>query len=127
MYVDFDTYSGTVFGGKVTEGEYPAYSSLADELIDAWTNGAVGRSDELPESVVNLYSAIVSNVGSLVDSTGTEAALTSFSNGVDSYGFDTSTDSTERLRMSLSWLIEAIPLEYVTEVANRPPSRCWHG
>ena len=127
MYVDFDTYNGTVFGGKVTEDEYTAYSSLADELIDAWTNGAVVRSDELPESVVNLYAAIVSNVGSLVGSTGTEAALTSFSNGVDSYGFDTSTDATERLRMSLSWLLDALPLEYVTEVANRPPSRCWHG
>lgn len=132
MYVPYEIYKETVFGDAVSEEQYPAYASLADTLIDSWTYGRVGLAvedgEELPNEIVQLYSAIMSNAQSLKESSeSTEAALSSFSNGVDSYGFDTDKTVSERLESSLAWMIEALPVKWTSAVVNRPNRRCWHG
>lgn len=132
MYVSYETYADTVYGDGVSEAEYPAYSALADVMIDDWTYGRVGKAvedgEELPQDVILLYSAIVSNGKSLKESTtNSEAALSSFSNGVDSYGFDTDKSVSERLYSSLAWMLDALPVRWTSAVANQRPTRCWHG
>lgn len=131
MYVPYETYKETVFGDAVSEEQYPAYASLADTLIDSWTYGRVGLAfedgEELPNEIVQLYSAIMSNAQSLKESSeSTEAALSSFSNGVDSYGFETDKTVSERLYDSLAWMVEALPVRWTSAVVNRPNRRCWH-
>lgn len=132
MYVDYATYSKSPFGGKVAEDDYASYSALADSVIDSWTFGRVGEEvaggGELPQQVTSLYSAIVSGIPALVDeSAGVGgSALTSFSNGVDSYGFDVTIQVADRLWSSLRWLYDALPLRYVSSAANQPTGRCWH-
>ena len=132
MYVDYATYSSNPFGGKVTEDEYTGYSSIADAVIDEWTFGRVGLEvadgGALPYSVASLYCAIVSGIPALVDeSAGVGGSvLTSFSNGVDSYGFDVSSQVSDRLWSSLRWLHDSLPLRYTSTVANQPRGRCWH-
>lgn len=132
MYVPYETYESTLYGDGVSEAEYPAYSALADVMIDDWTYGRVGKAvedgEELPQEIVLLYSAIVSNGKSLKESTtNSEAALSSFSNGVDSYGFDTDKSASERLESSLAWMLDALPVKWTSAVVNRPNRRCWHG
>lgn len=131
MYVSYETYKETVFGDAVSEEQYPAYASLADTLIDSWTYGRVGQAvsngEELPNEIVQLYSAIMSNAKSLKESSeSTEAALSSFSNGVDSYGFETDKTVSERLESSLGWMIDALPIRWISAAANQPDRRCWH-
>lgn len=131
MYVPYETYKETVFGDAVSEEQYPAYASLADTLIDSWTYGRVGwaveNGEELPNEIVQLYSAIMSNAKSLKESSeSTEAALSSFSNGVDSYSFDSSKAVSERLYSALEWMIDALPVKWTSAVVNQRPMRCWH-
>lgn len=131
MYVPYETYAETIYGDGVSEAEYPAYSTLADMLIDSWTYGRVGwaveNSEELPNEIVLLYSAVISNAKALKESTtNTDAALSSFSNGVDSYGFDTDQSVSERLESSLAWMIDALPIKWTSAVVNQKPWRCWH-
>lgn len=132
MYVPYETYKETVFGDVIGEDEYQAYASLADTLIDSWTYGRVGQAiedgEELPNEIVQLYSAIMSNAKALKSSSeSTEAALSSFSNGVDSYGFDTTKTVSERLYASLAWMIDALPVRWISSVVPQPKGRCWHG
>lgn len=131
MYVPYETYKETVFGDVVSEDDYPAYASLADTLIDSWTYGRVGLAvsdgEELPNEIVQLYSAIMSNAKSLKQSSeSTEAALSSFSNGVDSYSFDNTETVSERLYASLAWMVEALPVKWISAVVPQRKWRCWH-
>lgn len=129
MYVGFAEYSETAFAGGVSEEDYPRFAAVADTVVDDWTYGRVGeaaeRGEELPRSIVNLYAAVVSNMPDMVeDSTSaTESAVTSFSNGVDSYGFEHQKDLSEKLELSLGWLIDALPPRW-TSACIYPVGRC---
>lgn len=138
MYVSYEAYTQSAFVAdapeRLSEAAYARLSTIADTIIDDWTYGRVGRAvesgEELPSSVTNLYCAIMANASALVESAkdSTGAELSSFSNGVDSYGFDTSNGIADRLESSLQWLIAALPLRW-TSACVFPYERrrgCWH-
>lgn len=128
MYVSFETYSDSSFAG-LSEDEYNRVADIADSVIDDWTYERVGkaveRGEELPRSIVNLYCAIAVNASEMIEQSksATDAELSSFSNGVDSYGFDTSSSMSDRLYDSLQWLVDALPLAW-TSSCIYPANTC---
>lgn len=103
---------------EMNEDTYMRLSVWADALIDDWLLGRVGHAieceRELPIQVVSLYCAIIDGLPALMEASneGTGAPVTSFSNGVDSYSFDTTKSAADGLRTSLAWMVEALPLEW---------------
>lgn len=123
MYVGFDIYRKFYPNSEVTEADYMRLSSLADTVIDDWTLERVGRAvkndEELPYSVVNLYCAIVDAMPAMLNQTTVEGdAVTSFSNGIDSYGFDTSKTLSDKLMSSLGWILDIMPVEWISRVVS---------
>lgn len=121
MYVSWETYKASAFASEgVSEPDYPRLASLAEAVIDDWTLWRVGEAyatgEALPECIVNLYAAIVSNIPQLVEDAKSgavsEPLLTSFSNGVDSFGFEAEQGVSERLRSGLQWMVDALPIEW---------------
>ena len=117
MYVSYDDYS-KLSPNPMGEGEYTRVAPIADAVIDDWTLQRVGKAvkngEKLPEIVVTVYSTLCDSVpglmsGSTVDGGG---VLSSFSNGIDSYGFDTTSSTAKTLQNSLGWLIELLPIEW---------------
>ena len=118
MYVDFDTYSASAFGG-MTADEYEKAAPLADLLIDHYTLGRVGRCFEqghdLPASVETAYCAIAAAVPAAVEeSTTAGGKLTSFSNGVNSYGFSADGNVLNALTERTEWVLSALPVQWVS-------------
>lgn len=132
MYVTYEVYADTAYASSdnaVGEAEYPKLAAVADTVIDGWTYGRVGLAvadgEDLSPSVVSLYAAIVNNGRDMVEAASSAAgdALSSFSNGVDSYSFVTSEEAVGKLEDSLGWMIDALPLRF-TSAAVYPVGRC---
>lgn len=123
MYVDYSTFSEHALA-ELTEDEYARLAPLADAVIDDWTLGRVGRAvnagEELPDVVVTLYCAIVEALPPIIEGSkpGTGGLVTSFSNGIDSFSFDTSETAGDQLRRSLGWMLELLPVEWMSGVVS---------
>ena len=106
---------------KLDDAEYMRLSALADAIIDDWTLGRVGRAvengEELPEVVKTMYMAIIDSLPNLMaNSQVTEGSqVSSFSNGVDSYSFDTESGASEQLKASLGWMLDLLPVEWISQ------------
>lgn len=116
MYVDYMEYQKYARYDVMDERTYQASAPLADAIIDNWTMGRVGKavSDgvELPEVVKAVYTSIIDNLEAL---NGSGEVVSSFSNGVDDYTFDTSNGSqADRLKQAA---IEMLPVEWCSGVA----------
>lgn len=108
---------------KPVEVEMPkdAYMQLsiwADSIIDNWLLGRVGKAIEcgceIPVQVVSLYCAIIDNLPSMLESSrdSSGSVVSSFSNGLDSYSFDLAKTTSDALKETLSWMVEALPFPW---------------
>lgn len=119
MYVDYDTFDAMALA-VLSEGEYARLAPLADAIIDHWTLERVGRAvrneEELPAPVVSLYCAIVEALPPIIEGSkpGKGGLVTSFSNGIDSYSFDVSATAADQLWRSLGWMVDLLPVEWVS-------------
>ena len=119
-YKNFQKLSGSI----MTEQEYRSACAIADAVIDDWTLGRVGRAyeadEEIPETVTRLYCAIVESVPAMLESAkvGKGEPVSSFSNGVDTFTFATGDTMGQRLRRQLGWMLELLPVEWVSCVAS---------
>lgn len=79
MYLTYERYAA--LSGKLPTDGFDPLSIKAEALLDEWTSGRIdkGGKDELIELALCMI------VDDMADGTG--ARLTSFSNGVDSFGF----------------------------------------
>lgn len=107
----------------ITRDEYMRLAPWADGLIDAWTCDRVGRAvandEEVPERVMLLYFAIIDGLPGLTDaSSASGERVSSFSNGIDSYSFDLSSSAADSLRQSLWWMVDALPLNWGSQVVS---------
>lgn len=128
MYVSWDEFSKMTLGNTdpekghpdFTEETYERLAPLADMVIDYWTLDRVGKAskngEELPESVVTLYCAIIEALPPIIEGSkpGKGGLVTSFSNGIDSYTFDTDKTMLEQLRGSIGWMVELLPVEWIS-------------
>lgn len=122
MYVPYNVF--TEHGmADLSEDEYKRLAPMADLVIDHWTLERVGRAvrngDELPDSVVTLYCAIVEALPTIIEGSRPSKGglVTSFSNGIDSYSFDVSETVEQKLRRSVGWMAELLPVEWVSAAA----------
>lgn len=130
MYVPFERFKELTLGDTddpkqgITKDMYKRVAPMADAIIDDWTLERVGRAvrsgESLPDSVVTLYVTIVESLPSLMDNTkiGKGGLVSSFSNGIDSYSFDVTSSMNEQLRSSLGWMVEALPVEWMSGVVS---------
>lgn len=121
MYVSWDTFQEvSIAGEEITEEQYKRLAPMADAIIDDWTLERVGRDvrngEELPDQVVTLYAAIVENLPAIMDNTkmGKGGLVSSFSNGIDSYTFDVSVGMMEQLHDSVGWMLNLLPIEWIS-------------
>lgn len=129
MYVPFDEFKRITLldasdGGEFTEDVYERVAPMADLIIDHWTLGRVGRAvkngEDLPSSVKTLYVKIVESIPAIMDNTkiGKGGLVSSFSNGIDSYTFDVTTGMMEQLQQSIGWMLNLLPVEWISECVS---------
>ena len=103
-----------------TEEQYMRLAPMADAIIDDWTLGRVGdaakRDEELPDPVVTLYVAIIENLPAVMQNSkvGKGGLVSSFSNGIDSFSFDVSVSIDDQLQKSLGWMLNLLPVEWMS-------------
>lgn len=118
MYVDYATFEKSAFGGMTAE-DFERFAPLADLAIDHHTLGRVGRCHDdgctLPASVVTAWCALAASLPSAVEESAGGQALTSYSNGVDTYGFAAQT-AGEALASRTAWVVDMLPVEWVSAV-----------
>lgn len=121
MYLDYETYTGLVTK-PVSEIEYEKVSVIADAVIDTWTLDRVGNAVkdgvELPGIIKALYCSIVNEIPNAMAYEGSGGKVSSFSNGVDSFSFDTSDTFGKRLKDSCSWILDYMPNEWGNTIAS---------
>lgn len=119
MYVPYDVFKEHGMA-DLTEDEYKRLAPMADLVIDHWTLERVGRvakkGEELPDSVVTLYCAIVEAIPPVIEGSKPSKGglVTSFSNGIDSYSFDVSETVEQQLQRSVGWMADLLPVEWVS-------------
>lgn len=123
MYMTYERFS-EVGLAELSEAEYGRLAPVADLVIDNWTLGRVGSAskagEELPASVETLYCAIIEGLPAIIDGSKPQQGglVTSFSNGIDSYSFDVSQTAEQQLWSSLGWMVELLPVEWVSAVVS---------
>lgn len=124
MYVPFDIYEQSAMS-DLTEDQYRRVAPVADSVIDHWTldrvGRAVGNGEALPDAVVALYCAIVDVLPDVISQSrkaGKGGLITSFSNGVDSFSFDPSSQIAKRLHDSVGWMLDLLPVEWSSGVVS---------
>lgn len=109
MYVSYLEYQRFT-NDPLLEVDYVKAAPYADAYIDNWTLDRVGKAvkagEELPDVVKMVYAKIIDSLEQ-VNSQGGEVA--SFSNGVDSYTFDTSKSEAARVYDAT---ISLLPVEW---------------
>lgn len=86
MYLDYATYQ--TMGGTLTEAEFSSANGICQSYLDLWTLNRVDAA-AVPQSVLDsLYEMIGAYVS------GASNVLTSYSNGVDSFGFSAGGDTS---------------------------------
>ena len=109
MYVDYETFANSAFGGLT--------AALADLAIDHHTLGRVGacalQGHDLPASVTTAYCALIASLPCAIEDAGAGRQLTSYSDGVDSYGFAASTVA-EDLAQRTAWVVDMLPVEWIS-------------
>lgn len=119
VYVSYDEYTNRYYNPELTEDEYGRIAPIADLIIDDWTLDRVGRAvrngETLPDSVVTVYLSICEAAPSILESSklGNDP-VSSFSNGVDSFTFETSASVIDQVTNSIGWLADLLPIEWIS-------------
>lgn len=129
MYLSYEDYLAAQLGGipsnedtevpkpQLDEAGYISAAPIADAIIDDWTLGRVGKAvangEALPAIVQTVYFAICNSVPGLMEGSKVgNSPISSFSNGIDSYGFAVTSEVSKQLRDSIGWMVELLPVEW---------------
>ena len=107
-YLTFEEYQD--LGGKCSKDVFPSLQFDTESKMDYITSGRLSRMiDELesvPESVKMLEVKLIDIENASSNSAKQGPGLTSYSNGIESFGYDTSKDSEEMLAEKFSTLMK---------------------
>lgn len=107
-YLTFEEYQN--LGGKCSKDVFPSLQFDAESKMDYITAGRLSRMiDELesvPEVVQMLEVKLIDIENASSNSAKQGPGLTSYSNGIESFGYDTSKDSEEILAEKFSTLMK---------------------
>lgn len=111
MYVPYLEYQRFTHD-PVVENVYNVSAPYADAFIDNMTLDRVGKAvrcgDELPDVVKMVYATIIDSMGDIRETGG---RVSSFSNDVDTYTFDTSTPIGQNL---MNFCAKILPVEWIS-------------
>ena len=107
-YLTFEEYQN--LGGKCSKDVFPSLQFDTESKMDYITSGRLSRMideiESVPESVQMLEVKLIDIENSKSDSEKKGSGLTSYSNGIESFGYDTSKDSEEMLAEKFSTLMK---------------------
>ena len=107
-YLTFEEYQN--LGGKCSKDVFPSLQFDTESKMDYITSGRLSRMiDELesvPEAVQMLEVKLIDIENASSNSAKQGPGLTSYSNGIESFGYDTSKDSEEILAEKFSTLMK---------------------
>lgn len=107
-YLTFEEYQN--LGGKCSEDVFPSLQFDTESKMDYITSGRLSKMideiESVPESVQMLEVKLIDieNASSNLEKQVT--GVTSYSNGIESFGYDTSKDSEEMLAEQFSTLMK---------------------
>lgn len=107
-YLTFEEYQN--LGGKCSKDVFPSLQFDTESKMDYITSGKLSKMiDELesvPEAVQMLEVKLIDIENASSNSAKQGPGLTSYSNGIESFGYDTSKDSEEILAEKFSTLMK---------------------
>lgn len=108
MYLTFEEYKD--MGGTLSEGAYSRFERKAEYYLDYWTLDRIKNFEEIPECVKDAMFEVIEKLPSLDGE-----RVTSFSNGVNSFSFDTSTSDLDSLYNKIKVML---PVELISAVVS---------
>lgn len=97
-YLTYEEFQN--LGGKCTEDAFPSIQYDVESKMDYITSGRLSKMisqlENTPKEVQMLEVKLI-DIQSSTNSSNSNAGLTSYSNGIESFGYDTSTDLEELL------------------------------
>lgn len=110
-YIDFETYA--IMGGDASEADFPALEVRARYILDYWTLDRLKAYESVPEEWAEAVGLCMVEIIDNMPDTASER-VTSFSNGVNSFGFaDEATE--DRLH---AFCVRVLPLELCSQVVS---------
>lgn len=117
-YLTFEEYQQA--GGKLAEQDFAKAGERAEFVLDTWTFGRLqGDGNELLERYAKPVKFVMRRLVDVPETAigGGGDRVSSFSNGVDSFGFDVSKSESSQLYESLYWYL---PPELITIAVDVP-------
>lgn len=117
-YLTFEEYQQA--GGKLAEQDFAQAEERAEFVLDTWTFGRLqGDGNELLEHYAKSVKFVMRRLVDVPETAigGGGDRVSSFSNGVDSFGFDVSKSESAQLYESLYWYL---PPELITIAVDVP-------
>ena len=108
MYLDYSTYA--INGGTVSEADYPRAARRAEYMLDDWTMGRIRAMSDAGETLPDYVADVMTEIVDALAKLGGER-VTSFSNGVTSFSFDTSKSD---IYMLYDDVVRILPVELVS-------------
>ena len=93
-YTEYQSYGGTLDETSYAGVSFKTQEPLAELLIDQWTLGRMKSLETIPEEAKRAVALLVDMVEGIKEGFTTVNDLTSFSNGVTSFGFAAKDGST---------------------------------
>lgn len=107
-YLTFEEYQN--LGGKCSKDVFPSLQFDTESKMDYITSGRLSKMideiESVPEAVQMLEVKLIDIENASSNSAKQGPGLTSYSNGIESFGYDTSKDSEEILAEKFSTLMK---------------------
>ena len=107
-YLTFEEYQN--LGGKCSKDVFPSLQFDTESKMDYITSGRLSRMideiESVPESVQMLEVKLIDIENASSNSEKQVTGVTSYSNGIESFGYDTSKNSEEMLAEKFSTLMK---------------------
>lgn len=111
-YLNYEQYKD--LGGTAEESAFNLLSVTAENKMNYFTQGRIDSLEEKPEEVIRLEIAIIDSVLLSVISSGRDASIASYSNGIESISYN----STEEVEAQIDAKIQKLCREYLWKYPN---------
>lgn len=98
-------------GGTIDESAFPIYALQAENYVNYITNNKISKLEEIPTCVKLLETRIISllfQADKSLNSNNGLGSLKSYSNGIESFGYDNSQFSEENLKVKFMNLAKVL-------------------
>ena len=108
LLLTYDKY--TSLGGTITESTFNVLNKRAQAKLNYLTNNRISNLETIPEEVYEVLTEMINFLN--VEDTNRDPSITSYNNGIESFGYNTSKDAVTidtRLRTLVNEYLAAYP------------------